>query len=77
MHEYLNGNSKEAPWQLKLYYELQATGWQHLPYAGGILDQPYRLMEYLRVVREELARFEEKRAQMAEAKKLLEKLTAK
>ena len=24
---------------------LESTGWKHLPYSGGLLDQPDRLME--------------------------------
>lgn len=27
------------------YTQMEATGWHHLPYAGGLLDQPELLMQ--------------------------------
>jgi hypothetical protein len=77
VEEYLLGNSTEAPWQLQLYFEMEATGNQHLPFAGGLLDQPYWLTEDLRLVRLAVKSIEDKKVKQRKAKELFDKLSEK
>jgi hypothetical protein len=34
---------------------MEATDWKHLPYAGGLLDQPESLMDDIMVIAGEVA----------------------
>jgi hypothetical protein len=50
---------------------MERTNWMHLPYAGGVWDQPYRLMKRLRICTEEIARYADDKQRLAEGMKKL------
>ena len=54
-----------------MFYELERMNWQHLPYAGGLWNQPHWLMKRLQICREEIIRFQE---QTKSKKETMEKL---
>jgi hypothetical protein len=56
---------------------MEATGNQHLPFAGGLLDQPYWLTEDLRLVRLAVKSIEDKKVKQRKAKELFDKLSEK